>query len=395
MGLRKRLLNWCPRPRKHEPTLLTTLTATLHLHNSVKNSHLSSIFEGLISFIISLPLFYTGILIAECIVAGSSLSPVVIIANPMIFALFIPIFIGVWVAVDSLLMKMNKKGGKVLLSSIFLLIIFPSGIAAGLHNGLFDSIKLSGDSVIDLYYCTAWLNIINNGLTDVHISRVEIGDLICDLSYQYSFLWMWDLKRGEDVSLAIFYAHETYLWGGTLGRDTPYDAGTGFSSNLEITPTTFREGKYPVVVYTDGMTPYRFEVEARFSRSEEIYGFNASIINLGKGRVGDQNYCLPDIWFNFDMALNSKAYIYSVDIGNLTIKLDPPLLVPDYGLYRDFSLYLNPYHITIYGPSTDAIPSQQLDLPIFRVGETYNVIVRTMANHNYTKLITMIEHWGF
>jgi len=394
MGLLKKFLNWCPRPRKHEPTLLTTLAATLHLRNSVKNPRLSPIFEGLISFIISLPLFYTGILIAECIVAGSSQGPVTMIANPLIFALFIPVFIGVWVTVDSFLVKMNKRGGKVLLSAIFLPIIFSSGIAAGLHNGIFDSIKLSGDSVIDLYYCTAWFNIINNGLTDVHISKIEIGNLTCDLSYQNSFLW--DLKRGENASLALYYAHERYLWGAILGRHIPYNTiGTGFSSNLEITPTTFREGKYSVVIYTDSITPYRFEVEAIFSRSEEIYGFNASIINLGNGRVGDQDYCLPDIWFNFDMALNSKAYIYSVDIGNVTITLDPPLLIGGYDPLKDFSLYLYPNFIEIYGLSDHATPSVPLNMPVFRVGETYNVTIRTMANNKYMTSITMIKDWGF
>jgi len=347
----------------------------------------------IISFLFSLSVFYALMLIVETLVSGSSTGSLAIITgNPLLFLFFIPIFIGVWVGVDSFLMRIRKMGNKVLIFGFFSLIIVPLGIVAGLHNGLFDSIKLLEPSGMDLYNCWVLLNIKNNGLTDVQISKIEIGDLVCDISSQ----WYNDnLKRDRNGTLFIYYAHEGFMWESIWGWHNPYHTTGRFHSNLEITPATFAEGKIPVVFHTDGLLTCRFEIEARFSKSEEIHGFNVSIINLGQGKVEDQNYCLPDMSFNFDMAPSSKAYIYSVDIGNLTIKLGPPLLIPDYGFHRDFSLYLNPDHITVYGPSTDAIPSQPLSLPVFRVGETYDVTIRTMANNNYKTSITMMEDWGF
>jgi hypothetical protein len=289
-------------------------------------------------------------------------------------------------------MSVETKRGKLTWAAAMMLVIVLPGVTAGLRLGVFDSIKLSDDSVIDLYYCTAWFNITNVGLTDVKIVKIAVGDLICPLTIQYAELVAPNIKRGESMWLSIYYAHESFFFGGRLGLDTPEDAPVEFHSNLEVTPTTFTPGKYPVTVYTDKMIPHKFEVEARFSKTEEIQGLQARVYNLGDSRIGVPGYCLPDIAFTLKMSQYSIAYIYSIDIGNLILKLTPPMILKEHNYFDYFSLVLDINYIWVNGHgSPKAIPNQLLSTPIFKVGETYLVTIRTMANNNYTTTITMIE----
>lgn len=366
------------------------IVTQLHI-SKLRKPHIPiSFLLSLTSFMLSLVLFYSVVSIFVYIISGSSLD---IGAYPIAFLFCVPFFGLLWAFIHILLLKIKEKGSRILLFAVSLLLIVPASFAAGFNYGAFDSVMLLEDSVIDLSSCTAWLHIKNNGLTDVQIAKIEIGDLICDVSIQYSFLWRMTLKRGETATLGIYYAHRRFLWGAILDMHTPYDAPVGFDLNLEITPTTFTKGKFPVVIHTDSIIPYRFEIEAKFLKPEEIYGVQAKIINLGQERVGEIDYCLPDIEFAFEMAPSSMAFIYSVDIGNLTIKLNPPMLIRGYQPYNDFALYFYTEldHISVYGPSTDAIPSQPITLPIFKIGETYNVTIRTMANNNYTTSLTMVQ----
>ena len=391
MGIRRRLLNYCPRPKKRVSRFFAKLATSLRIprFKSLRMPKVHLLF-GLTSFIVSLILFYSGTFILNCLMIGSCLDIGAYIGSPLAWLFSIPLFVLLWAVTHELLLEIRKKGSKVLLFVVSFLIIAPASFTAGLNYGIFDSITLLEDSVIDLSHCTAWLNIKNNGLTDVQISKIEIGNLICNVSKQYSYLWRKNLKRGKTATLGIYYARRSFQWGAILGRNPPYGAYR-FGSSLEITPTTFTEGKYPVVIHTDGIIAYRFEIEARLSRPEEIYGFQAKIYNLGEERIGDQNYCLPDIEFRFEMVPLSVAFIYSVAIGNLTIKFSPPILVQRYEFYNDFDLRLFTDRIYVNGSPTTAIPSQPLNMPIFRVGETYNVTVRTMVNNNYTTSITMTE----
>jgi hypothetical protein len=187
--------------------------------------------------------------------------------------------------------------------------------------------------------------------------------------------------------LTIGYLDGAFAWGGYV----PSYPEIGFRPNSEVTPTTFVPGKYPVIIYTEKMLPHRFEVEAKFSKTEAIHGFKALVSgNLGEWRVGNQGYCLPDVIFILEMGQDSITYIYSIDIGNLSLKFAPPvlrytdrndlLLIFEFGDYVQFSTFF-----------TEVIPNQPLTVPIFRIGETYMVTMQTIANNIYTTLITMTK----
>lgn len=340
-------------------------------------------------FAVSSLLFYNGILLFVNFMTNGSLDMKFFFSNPLLLLLSIPIFIGIWAVVDSLLRAARKKGTKVILSIFSILIIIPAAFSASLNYGILDSLTLLNDSVIDLSSCTAMLHLRNNGLTEMQVLSVEIGKLLCNVS---SYPWLGIIKPGESEILHIYYAYRQFVWG--LDRFSQYPSGPQYDSNLEISPTTFEEGKIPVVIHTDGVLSYRFEVEAKFSNPEEICGFQVEIFNLHNESDVSQNCYLPDMTFTFNMSQQSIALIHSLEIGNLTLQLIPPPIVCEPEPYNYFAISLS----SSYGVWVNAFPSestrvaianQALDVPIFKLGETYNLTVRTMANNNYTTQIKM------
>ena len=393
MGIRKKLLDWCPRPKKQVSKLLTKLAILLHFRKSTKTSRLLSYIASLVfplfSLSVSLILFYLGTIIFGYIVYGSYLGPERVVFQSIFSFLFlIPVFLGLWVVFSSFLERMRKKGSQVLLFSILSIILIPAGIVGALDNGLFDSITLLEQSGIDLYNCRVSFNIKNNGLTDVQISTIEIGNVTF-------YFGKFGLERGKNATLALSYGSETFDYWINVGG-LKYWGTSGLSANCEITPITFIEGRrYPVVVRTEDLAKCGCEVEAGFSKTEEIFGIEVYAC-LEERTLGNQTYYLPYIWVDLDMALDSVTYIHSIDIGNLTIWFDPPIcmLTEHSGHYqKDFSLSFYPDHVNVYSgyPPVNAIPNQSLNVPIFEAGETYNITIRTMMNNNYTTSITMFD----
>lgn len=372
MGIRKRLWDWCQKPKKQDSHFLARLAIWFHFPK-VRIPQVS-LPLNLISFLASLPLTYAGTDFFYCLITGRYID---LRDQFVILVLFwIPFFFAIsWIVTDFTLSKLKREGRKVLLFSTLLLIIVPAGLAAGLNNGVFDHIIIE-DSVLDLYNCKAVLNVRNIGLTDIRIKKIEIGDLVCDFSSKQDIFNEPYLKRGEYKAIVIYYANELY-------------EGGSFDSNLNVTPTTFREGKYPVVIHIDGITAYKSEIEAKFSKKEEIYGVRgeSSLYML------ERSYWLPRIKLTFKMAPESIVSIYSITIGNLTLTFKHPVyaygdentdqnsitLYPDYGHYYTWGIHHEHFEY--------AFPNQPLDSQIFKDGETYSLTVRTMANNNYTGTI--------
>lgn len=350
-----------------------------------------SLILDIISFGISLLLFYNATLLLINYMNKGSLDMMFFFGNPILLLLSIPVLICIWTAVGALLKKIVKSGIRVILIISVLLIIIPAVFSTSLNYGILDSVELLEDSVIDLSYCTAMLHIKNNGLTEVHVLSVEIGKLICDFS---SYPWLGTVKPGESEVLHVYYAYKQFVWG--LDQFSPYPSGPQYNSNLQISPTTFKEGKIPVIIHTDGVLSYKFDVEAKFSKPEEIYDFQVNIFNLNKESDDSLNCYLPDMTLIFNMSQDAVALVYFVKIGNLTLQLIYPPMVQGYECCNHFSISLDPdYHIWVNGwpagQTMGVISNHPINVPIFEIGKTYTVVVQTMANNNYTTQIKMVD----
>lgn len=392
MNLFQKLWYYCPKPLKRRSHFFMRLAITLHLPRLDRLARTTRTL-GLVSLLISVSLFYFGTVSFATLATGVLSDIRVYLRNPLHFLLSAPIFIGIWTSVHSILSVGQKKGSKVLIFAILMLIIVPSGFAISLASGLLDSITLSGNSVLDLYQCTAFLNIENTGLKDVQITRITIGNFVCNLPRPHS---SWDksftLDRWKSNTLEIFYTLRGAGWG-TFSIDPFYSPTDVYVSNEDVTPTTFHEGVYPLEIQTQGLKTFRFEIVAEFSKREEIRGIRAGVINLGNRRAREQGYCIPDIGITLDMPPHRIAFVYSVDIGNLTLTFRHPLIV-GYNGFMLFDLYYSFRGENYYyegGSYEKAIPNQDLSLPLFKVGETYNLTLRTMENNNYTASITMTK----
>lgn len=358
----------------------------------------------LISFIASAVSSYSAVSIFLWLTVGSVLdigNAVRALVFPLVFILFIPVFGLFWAGIHGLLREMKKRGTKMLLFILCLMVVVPAGLTASLHVGVFDSVTLLSGSVIDLTSCTAFLKIKNDGSTVFTISAIEVGGLICDISWLASFGES-TLQRGETMAFDVYYAHSGYQsYAPSLSTrakidPNPYNGVVDFAPNIEITPTTFTEGKCAVVICSEHLLAHRLEVEAKFVEPEEIDGVQTFVHNFHEERINDQNFTLFDVDFNLNMTSPSVACIYSINVGNLTIKLNPPIFVQGSSdtYYSSFSLGFSRDEISVNPHSTriiTAILSRPLDAPIFTGGQTYLVSIRTMTNRNYTTSITIPE----
>lgn len=391
MGILKIIWNYCPRPIKRRRQFFAKIAVSFGI-SKLENLRVpdKSLFLDIAPLAVSLILLYDGILLLVNFLTNGSLDITFLFKNPLLLVLSLPVFGGIWAVVDLLLRTVRKKGTKVILFAFSMLIILPAAFGVSLNYGMLDSVTLLDDSIIDLSYCTAMLHIKNNGLTEVRISSVEIGELHCNVSYPL----LGTIKPGENETLHIYYAYRQFMWGSD--GLSPGPSGLEYDSNLPISPTTFREGKYPVIIHTDGVLSYKFEIEAKFSKPEEIYGFQVNIFNLHKESDYSLNCYLPDMALIFNMSQGAVALVYSVEIGNLTLQLVAPPMVQGYEYCNDFYVFLTyNYCIWVSGwppwLTEGAIPNQPINVPIFKIGETYNVTVRTMANNNYTTQIKMVD----
>jgi hypothetical protein len=119
------------------------------------------------------------------------------------------------------------------------------------------------------------------------------------------------------------------------------------------------------------------------------------VTSLNQYRIGEQVYCSPEITFCLQLH-NASVHVYSANIGNLTVRFDPPILLDawwtdrEHYVYDRFTLstangYVNGWN------NPKSIPNQPFNSPLFRIGETYDTTLRTIANNNYTTSVTMKE----
>jgi hypothetical protein len=396
MGFRKRLLEWCQKPKKSDSQhFLARLAVRLHFpHVRMPQVSLSL---GLISLFVSLPLTYAIMAFTLALLTGKCLDFTLYGAGQLAFLmdgytnailLYTPFFVPIgWVVTNSILSKMKKGGRKILVFSALLLIIAPVGFTFGLNNGFFDFIIISEVGTIDLSTGTATFKLSNIGLTDVKIAKVEIGNLVFnDPSDDWSGSHIGSiLERGKQATMTINYLR-----------------------NSDVTPTTFKEGKYPIIIYTDSIATARSEIEAEISEIMEIYCVQFRLKYSTEETIQGERYFSIgiELRLNFSRAVGS---IYSVTIGNVTLKSDYPIRIDGNYEYK-YTLMMNQEPLTPLEISLDSHPgtshfraetrgggrydiysTQPLTPEMFKIGEAYSITVRTMTNNNYTSLVTLTE----
>jgi hypothetical protein len=367
----------------------------------------------LLSFLTSVLLFYFGTVTVATLMAGTLTGiGVVFVGNPVMTLLSTPIFIGLWTTVHMILTVSKKKGAKTLLFVALALIVLTPAFTFCLASGVFDSLKLSNDSYIDLHNCTVFLNVQNVGVKDVVITNVTVGNLVWAFSSLNSAPDTLErLPRGENITLSLVYAHLGYeLYWANINYDGPYCLNGG-----AVEPTTFQDGKtYSVKIQTDGPT-FMFQVKAEYLTREDIQRIQADAYNIYNLTEGNETYCL--FWISIQFyALSwwSRIFVHSFTVGPLTFTFDRPILVkndfwPDIK-YADVDIALQPavavakYRQTsipgqLYAvvqavePDVEIAPAtanQPLASPPFSLGNTYSLTVFTMEN-NYTTTVTVQE----
>jgi hypothetical protein len=382
MGIIEKLLYYCPRPVKRSSRLLDRVALALHLPRPKTLQNLR-IPVPLLSLIGTTILYYSLASIVGSLLGGKNFGIPMLIGNPLLILFSIPIFILLWAVLDGIILEIRKRRKNILFSIVILAVLIPAVFSTSVNVGFLDRVDLAEGSVLDLNHCTALIKFKNSGLTEIWIDKVQIGGLVCDPHQGGEYL-----KRGETSTLAIYYADHGYLWGGDL-EETIFDTKMLFYPNINITPTTFVEGKYPIRIYTDGVIVYETEIKARFSQNEEISLMQARVFNLGEVEIGNQSYCLPDVTISLDLPRCSVIFIYSLNIGNLTLTFSPPLLVTGYGSVQ----YVDILSFSFLGEgyTNQIIPDKPVNPALFKVGQTYDLTIRTMTNKNYTAPITMTK----
>jgi hypothetical protein len=405
MNRLQRLWHYCPLPLKRRRGLLQRLAAALHLPPLDKLVSVPPHTLGLVSLLTSTLVFCFGTIATATLITGALTGISVYLTSPFLTVFSIPIFLGVWAVVHSILTASQRKGARIFLFTILALLIITPGFTICLTGGVFNSITLSNDSFIDLSHCTVFLDIHNIGIKDVVITNVTVGHLVWTFPSLNSVWWnLKKLPRGQNTTLTLVYAHPydgmPGMYSNLIEPDGPYDLeGRG------INPATFLEGEaYPVKVQTDGPITFGFQVEAKYLKHEEIRGIHARAIFLHNRTEENESYCVPEIVVWFDMPATSLGFIHSITVGPLTLTFEQPILIPrnNFGSTQQYTSIMIDYRVNASGqysafvsdvwPSSvvePVLPNQPLTSPPFKIGETYSLTVQTMENNNYTATITM------
>jgi hypothetical protein len=370
MGVRERLWYYCPRPLKRRSHFLEGVATSLRIPNlkNIRTPHMFSV----LSLSVSLILFYVGMFLSICLLTGTTTGVGVLLGNAMLLLLSILFFSLLWAGVDSFLSVMRKKGVKALLATILLLIVVPSAIAGSVEIGVFDSVTLQDGSTIDLHNCRTSLSITNNGVKEITITKIEVGDILTSRVQN-------SLARDESRVFTIDY------------------------SDPIVFHEFFKEGTYyPVVIHTEGLLTYSFKIQAKYSKRDRVDGVHAQLLSLTERTIDGHDTYIPSINVTFDISgFMDPLIVYSVNIGLLTLRLNPPSAIWRIPIYSS-SNYL--YQLGIYYvdgnyradvplPSmlANVIPSQSPETVIFKLGETYSLTIRTMENNLYTTSITITK----
>lgn len=293
------------------------------------------------------------------------------------------VFLGTILAIGFSLALMpssqTKKPYKVMFLSAS---VASAGFAIGLYSGLFESATLLADSYIDVSRSLAILHLQNNGLTSFTVNKFELGNVSFTFRDRTFGGNKWAPREAKYViiyyvynSLGFFETYESYY-------PSPSFGAFRLSVDMEVTPLTFREGiSYPLILTTNGLLRHRFNVEAKYTLDEEL------AVKAYASRFEHR----VELAIRFNNTGSYYSYIYSIEIASVTLLFEPPAMISPYNSYNDlFVSFLEEPAISwsssmIVGKMS-ATPTPQLSMLL--AGETYEVLVRTMAGRLYVTNVT-------
>jgi hypothetical protein len=296
------------------------------------------------------------------------------------------VIIGLILAIGFILALMPSPKTKRPYKIMFLTAsIISAGFATGLYSGLFESAILLPDSLIDVSQSVAILHLQNNGLTDFTVNEFQLGNV--SFTFEYRTFSLTRLARGETKYFFIYFPRKSLAMG-YESQDVSWGTGSfDLLVNEELTPLTFQDGNsYPVVLTTDGLLRHRFDVEAKHTLDEELqvrayaYRFEWGVeINIRINNTGSY-----------------YSYIYSIEVAGVTFTFKPPGQVgpqSPHHLWTESVSLSFPEEPGISWSSSmsvnkiSATPTPQLSMLV--EGETYEILVRTMADKLYTTNVTV------
>jgi hypothetical protein len=296
------------------------------------------------------------------------------------------IVLGTFLVVGFSIVLMPSPRTKRPYKVVFLAVsVVSAGFTIGLYSGLLESVTLLDDSYIDVSRSQAILHLQNNGLTDFTVHEFKLGNV--SFTFEYRPFSANRLSRGESRYFVIYFV------GKSLAVDETQQGRMGggwlhLLVNEELTPSTFQDGvSYPVVLTTSGLLRHRFDIEARHTLDEELD------LEAYATRFESQ----ATIVIRINNTGSYYSYIYSIEVAGVTFICEPPATVTPQGWWYDppFNvLYLSfPKEPGLSSSSNMGVgeiyatPTPQLSMLV--EGETYEILVRTMADKLYTTNVTV------
>ncbi|MDH5481444.1 MAG: hypothetical protein OEY22_00995 [Candidatus Bathyarchaeota archaeon] len=282
----------------------------------------------------------------------------------------------------------------------FLATLIASGaFLGGLNLGLFESMTILEDSIIDISNSVITLHIRNTGLSDIQITELTFVNM--EFTIRPSDLNPIYLPRGAESYLQINYAEERFSLHDKLdsiGEHYNWERDDGhYTSIVGATPLTFHNGStYSVTFHTNSLFHHSFPLEARLTSEESLELFKQFTFKT-------------DSYVDITLYLNNTGatacYIYTIQIVNVTFRFRPALAVwiaegeyphysPDliitissahdkgfgYKIYE--GSWMHQYEIT-------AEPTPTISM--FQENETYKLTFLTMGNKYYVFNTTIIR----
>lgn len=254
--------------------------------------------------------------------------------------------------------------------------VFVSGFTFGIFAGLFESIVLLPDSMIDLSRSLVSLHIQNNGLTDLTINEVDVEDIKFVLEFPGAVDKY--LQPGGSAYLTLDYIYSTFDWPTFLNR---VDETGDCEINKEFSPTTFQpHSVYNVALITNGVIKHSFQVEAKLT-SDENLTISPRIWHFQDGAQLDVKFNTTQNW----------VFVYSIQMVNITFYFKPPNGISK---YEEDELFINfasaaYFYWECWGYSGNLNATLTPTYSMLQAGKTYDIVVTTMTNTTYTTNVTI------
>ena len=271
-------------------------------------------------------------------------------------------------------------------------LVVSSGFTISVYAGLFNSMILLDDSWIDISHSAIIFHLKNNGFIDWAIKEVKVSNITFTLKYP-RFSLKENLQAGDTAYLIVYYCENIFQWiPSTYAARINWNPADPFSpwwpmdiscpAKGEISPSTFQnESTYRVVFTTNGVLRHSFAVKAKFTLDEKL--------NVTARKWLSENS--REIWVRFNNTGEYYSYIYTIQVANATFYFKPPIKVPP-SSWREMRLIfaggegLFGWCVHYYG-NVYATPTPKFSM--LKVGTTYEILVRTMANNLYITDVTI------